>query len=189
MRRHCKHTGIAGLVPRPGHRQNFNGRDEQHLSHGVTRLALAMGVVRDEPDGEIRVAGLDGVGKCGPDVVGFQTDLPCPHELIWAVRLFGCMRREIGVKPGMLDPQCAGLATVSKPVFTVLADGLEYPISGTEATVLRDDQRAGHQAGDQIDDGVLLDGLATTDFLDGVQGAAAREHRHAGKQPLFGVAE
>ncbi len=74
----------------------------------------------------------------------------------------------------MAGKKRVGLAAIGQSFFTVLPDGFQKAVSGSAAVVLCDDQRAGHQSGDQIHDCLALDNLTAADLLDRLERRSRR---------------
>ena len=73
------------------------------------------------------------------------------------------------------------LAAIGKLLIAVLTNCFQLSISSVAVVILGNDERARHQARDQVHDGFAGNGVAAADFLNGLESAACGEHGHASK--------
>src|SRR6185437_4045153 len=112
-----------------------------------------------------------------------------PEHLVAVAVMFPDLSGEAGVVAGVAGPPPLGLAGLVEAFLAVLADRLQQPVAALWAGLLGHYQRTRHQARQQLEYRAGIDTLTSAHRLDGLQGAAAREHSQSAQQSLLRLGE
>ena len=108
-------------------------------------------LLRHEPQGQVRIAGVHGVLHCGEQVVVVRGHAAGHRHLLGPIGLVFQTARQLTEVLRVSGAERVGLTEVGKAVLAVLPNGLEQPVARLVPFALGDDQRLGDEAGQPLE--------------------------------------